>query len=62
MKVILDLDYIVSEMGLCSEKFGKWKTANLDNASAGGSAARSALEENGFMGQDFRESGDRRTG
>lgn len=62
MKMILDLDHVISEMGISPENYAKWKTANLDSVSASGSVAWSVLEECGFTSPSIQQSADRRIG
>ncbi len=62
MKMILDLDHIVRELGISQDAFSQWKTANLESASASGSAAWSVLEESGFNGKSYSKAADLMTG
>ncbi len=62
MKMILDLDHIVRELGISKDAFAQWKAANLDCASASGSASWSELEESGFTGKSYSKAADLMTG
>jgi hypothetical protein len=53
MKMILDLEHVIRELGLSQESYAQWKAANLDNVSAGGSGSWSALEDSGFLNKAF---------
>lgn len=62
MKMILDLDHIVRELGISHDAFAQWKAANLEDVSASGSASWSVLEESGFNGKSFSKPADLMTG
>jgi hypothetical protein len=62
MKMILDLDHIISEMGLSQESFAQWKAANLEDVAAGGSASWSVLEEAGFLNKAYHKAADLKIG
>lgn len=53
MKMILDLDHIVRELGISQDAFAQWKAANLESASASGSASWPELEDSGFNGRSY---------
>lgn len=62
MKMILDLNHVVRELGLSEESFAHWKAANLDNVSASGSASWSGLEDSSFMNKGYHKAGDLKIG
>lgn len=62
MKMILDLDHIVRELGISQDAFAQWKAANLESTSANGSASWPDLEESGFHGKAYSKAADLMTG
>lgn len=60
MKIILDLDQIVREMGIPEEAYVKWKAANLDQSQEGGGVRWTALEDSGLLEKSFSK--DLKTG
>lgn len=62
MKMILDLELVVSELGISPESYAKWKAANLDSAQADGSHSWTLLDDSGYAGQCLHKTAERRIG
>lgn len=62
MKMILDLDHVVRELGISQDAYAQWKAANLEDVPASGSASWSVLEESGFHGKSYANAADLMTG
>lgn len=56
MKVILDLDHIVRELGISQDAFAQWKTVNLERVWVSDAISWLGLEGSEFSGQKLLQS------